>query len=234
MLFSEIIYNIKNLIAGGIQSDDQDLSDMQLAFIVNYYRARLFKQDQEKSRLNKDSYVQNLGKVTLIQADKNECYLTSSCILRTEKQIPMPIESVFGINLTFVGLMNGRPFNYKAHNAMPWKHAAKYVGKEPTYYYQNGYLYIVDPPTIDIDYINIQGVFEKPEVAMRFRSCECELNNLDCFDTYDFEYKIPLHYVDTLVKMCADTELKLLRAIPADTSNNSVSQTGAISQNTIQ
>jgi hypothetical protein len=85
----------------------------------------------------------------------------------------MPIESVFGINLTFVGLMNGRPFNYKAHNAMPWKHAAKYVGKEPTYYYQNGYLYIVDPPTIDIDYINIQGVFEKPEVAMRFRSCEC-------------------------------------------------------------
>jgi len=48
MLFSEIIYNIKNLIAGGIQSDDQDLSDLQLAYIINYYRARLFKQEQEK------------------------------------------------------------------------------------------------------------------------------------------------------------------------------------------
>jgi len=138
----------------------------------------------------------------------------------------MPIESIFGINITFVGLLNGQPFQYKAHNAMPWKRAAKYVGKEPTYYYQNGYIYLVDTPTVDIDWINIQGVFEKPEEAMRFRTCDCPDNNEPCFNNFDFEYKLPLHYVDTIVKMVTESELRLLRLIPSDTSNNAIGQLG--------
>ena len=48
MLLSKIIYNIKNLYSGGIQSDDINLSDAQLAHIINYYRAKLIKQEQEK------------------------------------------------------------------------------------------------------------------------------------------------------------------------------------------
>ena len=224
MLLSEVIYNIKNLIAGGIQSDDAELSDQQVAFMVNYYRARLFKQDQEKGRLNKDLYTQNLGKVPLVQADRNECCTINSCILRTEQQIPTPIESYNGVNLTFVGLVNGRPFNYTGVNTLPWKRAAKYVGKQPGYYYQNGYIYLIDPPTLDIDYINIQGVFEKPEEAVRFRTCDCPGNNENCFEDFDFEYNIPMHYIDTIVKLCVETELRVFKAIPSDTSNNSIGQ----------
>lgn len=224
MLFSEIIYNIKNIVAGGVQSDDYPLSDQQTAFIVNYYRARLFKQEQEKGKFNKDSYVQNLGRVDIIQADKNECCITDSCILRTELKIPQPIESINGLNVTFVGLVDGTPFNYSSHNTLPWKRAAKYVGKEPTYYYQNGYIYLIDPPTQDIMYINIQGVFEKPEEAQRFRTCDCPQNNENCFDDYDFEYKLPLHYTDTIVKLCAETELKILKLSPQDTSNDALGQ----------
>jgi hypothetical protein len=224
MLLSELVYNIKNLIAGGVQSDDSELSDQQVAFIVNYYRARLFKQDQEKGRLNKDSYVQNLGKVPVIQADRNECCVTDSCILRTELQIPIPIEAYNGLSLTFVGLVNGKPFTYTASNTLPWKRAGKYSGKEPGYYLQNGYVYLIDPPTKDIDWINIQGVFEKPEEAVRFRTCDCPGNNENCFQDYDFEYKMPLHYTDTIVKLAVETELRVFKAIPSDTSNNSIGQ----------
>ena len=63
MLQSEIIYNVKNLLAGGILSDDLDLSISQMAFIIDYYRARLVKQDQDKGRFNTELYIQNLGKV---------------------------------------------------------------------------------------------------------------------------------------------------------------------------
>lgn len=123
MLLSEIVFNIKNLIAGGIESDDENLSNYQVAFMVAYYRSKLLKQDQEKGRLDKSLYVQNLGKVKLIQADKNECCDIDACILRTEEKIPKPVETSFGINLTFVGTIQGKPFNRYHHNTVFWKRA---------------------------------------------------------------------------------------------------------------
>ena len=73
MWLSEIVYNIKNLIGGGINSDDLNLRDSQFAFIIAYYRSKLLKQDQDKGRDNLELYKQNLGKVEVMMADKNEC-----------------------------------------------------------------------------------------------------------------------------------------------------------------
>ena len=167
-------------MAGGIDSDDTDISDEQWAFIIAYYRARLLKQDQEKGRLEKSLYIQNLGKVPLIEADKNECCDIDVCVLRTELQVPKPLETHQGLNISFVGTLNGRPFQRYHHNSMFWKRAAKWVGKEPAWYYQNGYIYIVDAPTRMFKDLNIQGVFEKPEEAVKFRTCDCP-DNGDCF-----------------------------------------------------
>tara|TARA_R100001463_G_scaffold89366_2_gene144121 strand:- start:1128 stop:1829 length:702 start_codon:yes stop_codon:yes gene_type:complete len=223
MLASEIIYNIKNLIAGGIQSDDESISNRQLMFIIDYYRARLLKQDQEKGRFVQSMYVQNLGCVDVSQKDKNEKCETEDCILRTTLQIPKPLESHTGINLTFVGNSNGTPFQHKSHNAMYWKGAAKWTGKEPAWYFQGGYVYLVDPPTKMLSDINVQGIFENPQKANEFKTCSCP-NNEPCNTGYDFEYPLPLHHVDTIVKLVAQTELSVLSAIPVDNANNSINQ----------
>jgi len=224
MLLSEIIYNIKNLIAGGIQSDDVDLSDAQMAFIVSYYRAKLLKQDQDKGRMNKEMYIQNLGKVSLIQADKNECCDIDACILRTATKVPKPLETYRGINITYVGNLYGKPFQRYYHNSVLWSFSAKWTAKEPKWYYQNGYIYLINPPTKMLKYINIQGIFEKPEEAVSFRTCDCPENNEECFRSYDFEYPMPQHQVDLLVKMIAETELRILTSLSPDIANNSLSQ----------
>jgi hypothetical protein len=235
MLHSELIYNIKNLLSGGKQSDDQFISDRQLAFIINYYRAKLFKEDEQKGRFNKELYIQNLGKVTLIKADKNECTCEiDSCILRTEFKIPIPLETKGGINITFVGLLNGKPFTKTYHNVLPWKRASKYTGKLPKYYYQNGYIYIIDPPTSMMTYINIQGIFEVPEKAINFRTCDCPQNNEDCFSSFDYDYPLPQHHVDTVVKLISQTEIRLLMAIPTSTTNNSMDQISELLSKTKQ
>lgn len=234
MLLSEIVYNIKNLIAGGLESDDANLSDSQLAFIVGYYRAKLAKQDLDRGRINKEIHIQNLGKVNLIEADKNECCDTDGCILRTELKIPKPLETNTGLNITFVGTMNGRPFNKEYHNSMFWAGAAKYTGREPKWYYQNGYIYIVNPPSVMLDHINIQGIFEDPYVAKKFRSCDCPQNGEDCGDTFpsmDFEYPIPMHHIDTIVKLVSQTELQILMSFPNDISNDSIDQVSKILSN---
>lgn len=218
MLLSEIVYNIKNLMAGGVQSDDNPLSDTQLGFIVGYYRARLLKQDIEKKRFNKTSFVQNLGSIPLIQADKNECCNITSCILRTSIAIPKPISS--DVNITFVGTIDGRPFDRQLANVVYWNKHAKYTGKEPKWYYQNGYIYIVNAPGM-IGYINIQGVFEDPLYAAQ-TACSCN-EGTDC-GSLDFEYNMPLHYVDIIVKMVAETEMKILMGLPHDITNDSMAQ----------
>ena len=48
MTLGEIIYNAKNLLNKGQSTDDFNLSDRQWSFIVNYYRAKLVKQQLQK------------------------------------------------------------------------------------------------------------------------------------------------------------------------------------------
>lgn len=232
MLLSEIVYNIKNLIAGGIESDDENLSNEQLSFIVGYYRARLIKQDQEKGRVDKSLYVQNLGLVDLVEADKNEC-CEGECILRTKLKIPRPLETYKGLNITFVGNSDGLPYDMQKANTIFWNKSAKYTGKEPKWYYQNGYIYIINPPSDMLETINIQGIFEDPSVAEKFRVCDCEQNEGDCTSVYelDYEYPLPLHLVDTVVKLVAETELRLLSSFPTDLTNDSVDQVSNLVSN---
>ena len=220
MWLSEIVYNIKNLIGGGINSDDLNLRDSQFAFIIAYYRSKLLKQDQDKGRVNLELYKQNLGKVEVMMADKNECCDTDSCIIRTKLKMPKPAETNRGINITYVGLLNGIPFQKEYHNAIVWSRGSKYSNNVPRWYYRNGYIYIVNPPTNELKWINIEGIFERPEQAIKFRTCDCPDNEESCFESYDFEYPIPQHHNDTIVKTIADTELKILTGLAKDDVND--------------
>ena len=202
-------------MSGGVQSDDVSLSDTQLGFIVGYYRARLLKQDIERQKYDKSQFVQNLGTISLIQADRNECCDITSCVLRTTVPIPKPVTN----NITFVGTIDGRPFDKRLTNAMYWNKHAKYTGKEPKWYYQNGYVYVFNVGMIST--INIQGVFEDPLYAAQ-TACSCN-GGTDC-GSLDFEYNMPLHYVDTIVKMVAETEIRILTGLPHDITNDSMAQ----------
>jgi len=217
MLQSEIIYNIKNVISGGVQSDDLSISDNQIAFMVDYYRAKLFKQREDRGAFKKEQYVQNLGNISFKLIDKNEQCNIHDCILRSEFKIPRPIL------LTFVGLTNGVPFQRTDHNAIVWQVSDKFTSKQPKWYFQNGYIYLVNPPTKHIEILNIQGVFESPSLVDKFNKNKCEdevcSNSLS---GYDFEYPLPMHYNDSIVKMVLDVELKILVSLPSDITNESI------------
>jgi hypothetical protein len=224
MLQSEIIYNIKNLRAGGVQSDDEQLSDRQYAFIIDYYRAKLYKQDQERNKSINSVYIQNLGKVDLIMADKNECCDINSCVLRTKLQVPSPL-AASKLNFTFVGLVDGQPFQEYEVNAVYWAKSSKYAGPLPKWYYQNGYIYIVNPPSNILEFVTIRGIFESPVEAKTFRTCDCGLNNEPCFKGFDFKYPIPASQLDTLVKLIIESEIKLSAMLPPDTLNDTTTKT---------
>ena len=55
---NEIAYNIKNLISGGVASDDSDVSLRQIKFMVHYHRANLLIQYTDNGKKASNSIFQ--------------------------------------------------------------------------------------------------------------------------------------------------------------------------------
>lgn len=220
-LFSELIYNVKNLRRNGRVSDDDSFTDRQWAFIINYYRAKIVRQDIAKSRVVSGNQVQNLGKVTLIKADKNECCDIHDCVLRIEKPLPNAIDTDVHPLITYVGLLNGtKSFQRTTYERAIYDQHSKYTGKQPKYYELGNYIYILNPPTNNLKYINIQAVFEDPKAAVKYRTCDCEQNEETCYIGYDFKYPLSIDKIDTLVKMIMEAEEKFSLIQPSDKTND--------------
>jgi hypothetical protein len=224
MKLNSIIFNLKNLKAGGIQNREIELSDRQYAFIIGYYRALLLRREVEQGRKVKGNWIQNLGQVDFIKADKNECCDIEDCIIRTKLQIPSPVEVYENDLITYVGTTDGRTsFQRTTFNKVIWDSYAKYSGKLPKWYIQNNYIYIVNPPSSVFSIGNIQGVFGDPVKAEEFRTCDCTPDSGDCMQTmnFDFEYPLPENLLDSLYKMMVDAEIKLSMILPQDTLDDS-------------
>ncbi len=223
MLLSEIIYNIKNLRAGGLQSVGEDLSDAQLAFIINYYRAKLIKQDVDRGRTSRSQDIQSLGLVT-VEKSNDDCCDLNVCTLRTVLQVPTFLEFNDTSLITFVGTVDGDAFQFSKANRISWDKFAKYTGKKPKWFILNGYIYIVNPPSTLMKYITIRGVFENPQNVNKFSTCDCEGNNQTCNVGYDFEYPLSMDRVDLIVKLVAETEFRILQTIVQDDLNDGQSK----------
>lgn len=223
MLQSEIIYNIKNLRAGGLQSTGEDLSDAQLAFIIDYYRAKLNKQDNDRGRTNRSQDIQDLGKVSLEQSTDDCCDIGGDCVLRTVLPIPSFLEFNNTALITFVGTVDGQAFQFSKENKITWDKFAKYTGKLPKWFTKNNYIYIINPPSTLLKYITIRGIFESPKKANEFKTCDCD-NGLSCNRDFDFEYPLSLDRVDLIVKLIAETEFRILQTIIQDDLNDGQSK----------
>lgn len=208
-------------MAGGVESDDEDFSNEQLIFIINYYRAALLKRDQEKNRFDKSLYVQTLGNVKLTLTDRDEC-CAEGCNLRTALPIPAPLETYKGLNITFVGTVDGEPFTKTQSNITKWVNSAKYTKGTPKWYYKSGYIYILNTPSMLMESVTIEGVFEDPIKAEEFKICECIGAEKDCnIDPIEMDYPLPVHHLSLLTQMIMQSEIAMLHGLPKDTTNDS-------------
>lgn len=208
-------------MARGVQSDDNQLSDRQVAFIINYYRAKLVKEQVEKSK-SMTTYEQNLGRVELIRADVDEC-CDEGCVLRTKLKIPDVLTVKTGELLTYVGLVGGsQAFQRTRFQAVTWDKYRRYTSNMTRWYISNDYIYIINNPTHSLKYINVRGVFSDPQEAIKFRTCDCEGNEEQCYDGFDFPYPLEDYLIDVLYKLMAQTELSIYASGLVDTANDTM------------
>lgn len=220
---NQIIYGYKNYRRGGIQSQSESISDRLVAFSINYYRAKLIKEYIEKGRSLPSLLHQSLGEVPLIKADLNENCEINECILRTETEIPTPLNSQLGELITYIGGIDGKsPYSKVSHSTSYLATYAKYTGKNPMWYQMGTFIYIKNPPSTILKFIAIHGIFEDPTKVNVFKSLNCsESPEIVCdeFD-YDYEYPLPADMIDVIYKLMMDSELRLGLIVPQDTLDN--------------
>lgn len=217
--YNEIIYNLSNLYDGGIGSDDDNISNDQLIWLFNNYRAKLIREDLSKKRSIDPQIVQSLGCVRFECVDASECCDIPSytTVLRSVLPIPKMIEGYQKNYLTYVGTVDKQtPYLITSEAQTRWSKYNKYTSKVGRAYLINDdrYLYIANAPE-GLEVLNVQGIFENPEDATKFTTCAGE----PCF-TRDEDYPISAHMIPIINSLITQADLRLLSSTTPDSTND--------------
>ncbi len=220
---NEIAYNILNLTHPKSTVSDSINIDV-IKFNIKAIRAQLIKQDSNKG-YTADSYIiQDLGCVSVIPVDRGECCSVDiGCeFMRTELPIPSTIELHDSELLTRVGPVDkiARPYDQVKYERVPFLGNNKFTKNliKAFRIHKGGYIYLSTPKNHDsalLTKINIQGVFEDPELAADFSTCEGNV----CYSD-DTPFPVKAHMIPTITDMVIKKlGLVLNSNIDVDTDN---------------
>lgn len=210
---SDIINNVKDLRSGGIQSDDLELLDEQVIFIVNYYRAKLIRQQTQKHPNAAIFYglEQNLGKVTLEDPDSTSSFLPK----KSKISVALPLF----VNLPVIGPAvrafgrSGNPYQYVPPNRFGLiQNSRSSAIANSGYYTVFENKIAIRAADLNVEKIPISGIFDDPIKAKEFAIGSP-------VEDFDFEYPISGYMLDTIYKLIVETELPLT-LISNDNINN--------------
>ena len=229
MLLSEIIFNIKNLPDGGLQSDDNRLADEQLIFIFDYYKARWAHQEYNKRGYGAlTTLEQNLFQVKVTDLDETNSVGAGHAMknVSVTEAIPRLVMLTSSPALSYIRSVDGtQSYNKIGRNRMALMEHARYTSDEG-YYYPYGDRFVIRFPGKEpADLIAITGIFESPQVVMQYvldQENAIELKKDKDFEDVvldpDFNYEYPVSSVamDGIVKMMIDSEIKISEIFPSE------------------
>lgn len=216
---NQLIYDLRNILRGGsLVSDDDPISDRQLAFWIAAARAQLIRQQLDRGQTLSENVTQSLPCVSVIQveASTNPDIVSGCSIVRTALRIPNTIEAKEEDMLLRVSSPKLGTIPYAVHPfaTMPYTEYNKFGKKVVKAFYKEGYIYIQNAPVL-LDSIYISGVFEDPQELAEFNDC----SDAPCFSP-DSRYPISNQMLDTLKRLIIDTHFRFIQKPLSDNTNN--------------
>lgn len=206
-LLSEIIFSIKNIKSGGITSDDSKLSDENYADIIAYYRSKLIRQEIDRGGRLDPLIIQSLSKgngleVERVKFNRGEP-LSGVTVFRTKDKIPRAIATSKNNLVTFVGNnLLGKAFQRTTPYKVQLDVTRTITGLVPKWFEFDERIYVITKDSLTN--IVVQLVAENPLKIFEFN------NQLNPYSPFDIEYPMSDTMRDSLYKLIADAEYKIL------------------------
>ena len=144
----EIVYDVKNIIRGGLQSDDEMISDRQIEFQIDSLRAQFIRQDVNKRRSISDNIKQLIHRLEVEPVQGTTCGLTNDIhVVRSKEKIPNAVETSHSDLITAIGPTGVLSVNFHMipYNRAPWAGTNRYTKRMTFCFVLDSFVYIVGP-----------------------------------------------------------------------------------------
>jgi hypothetical protein len=214
----EIIFTIKSILRGGLLTDDDRITDRQVAFMIDNTRATLLRQQYNKGQNLSDNNIQTIPCMEVTQTDTSFMPdMPAGCqVYKTVLPIPKPVESkgkdlITGITGPNLGAVT---YEYVPYARLPYATFTRF--KRPLVTLFNSHLYFINSGFMMN--VAVSGVFEQPNQLAEYNNCE----GLPCYD-WDSQYPMSSHLIDPLIQMVVN-ELTLASKAYQDRTNSGASE----------
>lgn len=212
----EMVYDIKNIAYGGVQSDDARVSDHQVAYWVRQTRALLINQQLANRNKIAESLVQHLNYVEFEQVDPADFTGLDSGykIMKSTQKIPKTIERDGRNSILAVESVDGsNSFSETSYFRRKYNKYNKYTSDKSRWYLQEGYMYITH--NFLIDKLRVSGLFEDPEDAANFK-----LDTGEAAFSWDDDYPITNVMATNITNIVLQQKMGITRQMPNDEHND--------------
>ena len=227
----EIVYDIKNIIRGGMQSDDEIISDRQIEFQVDSLRAQFIRQDINKRRSISDNIKQIIPAMELISVPAALAGVSmDGNILRSKNKIPNAIETSHSDLITAIGPTGVLSMNFHMipYNRVPWAGSNRYTKRMQFAFLLDSYVYVIGPDIEFIERIKVEGVWQNPRDISAYMGA----NGAKAYDPETHDYPLSTSMLDMIKQSMLTQNLQPLVQMPTDTTNNSRSDAQQARPNT--
>lgn len=214
----EIIYEVTNIVYGGMSSDDKRLGWRIIEKWAEEYRSLLISQAMSKRQDISTIWIQTpVVEMELIDTTLPTTIIaqeTSDCvILRSKTTIPRTIEYYGDNNVLSVQTIDGKK-SFSKINFFRSKYSkfSKYTGFMPKWYVLNDYLYIQN--NVFIEKVLVPGLYESPREVGYFM----DVKGSPVW-TEDSPYPASKKMIEQIVELIVKERTLLLKQMVVQTTN---------------
>jgi len=218
----EIVYDLKNIIRGGLQSDDEMISDRQIEFQVNSLRAQYIRQDVNKRRSISDNIKQVIHCLEVEPISGTPCGLSNDImIVRSKEKVPNAIETSHQDLITAIGPTGilSTNFHMIPYNRAPWAGNNRYTKRMTFAFLLDSFVYITGPEAEMLEKIKVEGVWQNPRDIESYKKDD----GSPSYDAETEEYPLSTSMLDLIKQGMLAQNLQPMIQMPTDISNNAKS-----------
>lgn len=203
MTLNQLIDNILLIARNSNVAESEHLSRIQIEKWIIAYRAMLLKQDIDKGYDIDSMYTTTIGPIHLNRIES----IPGRFTYVSDTELPKLVSSHNNNGLCNVKDLFGNLIQIGDQTKAKYQKYRKATCNDYIAWLSNNRIYIQGDSN-KLEYIQVEVVLEDPTEEQ------------ECFDP-DSEFPIPSAKIPTITQLIMDNELKVLTAMPSDTTNDS-------------